>query len=103
MPFRPLRPALSMVFCAGLLLGCADFPQLDASVSPAARAAAYPTIAPFEQLEAIDEGGEISDESMQALQARAAGLRARAARLRRTIIDRETRARMDAALARRAQ
>lgn len=92
-----------MVICAVWLAGCSDFPQLEASLSPAARAAAYPTIAPFEQINAIDEGGEITPESMQALQARAAGLRARAARLRRTIVDRETRARMNAALARNAQ
>ncbi|MGH1329809.1 MAG: hypothetical protein ACRBBK_02930 [Paracoccaceae bacterium] len=104
LPNRPrLRFALSLGLCAGLLAGCADFPKLDAAISPSARAAAYPTIAPFEQIEAIDTGGEISQESLQALETRAAGLRARAARLRRTIVDRETRARMDAALARNAQ
>lgn len=98
-----LRRAILLVSITGLLAGlaaCADFPELDAAISDRARAADYPRILPLDALLASvppHEGGlGVGD-----LPARIAHLQARAAALKaHAVIDRATRARMQAALAR---
>ena len=93
-----------VVFLGFLLLaGCADFPQLDASVSDRARAAAYPRILPLDGLLAVadarPEGAAAA--GLGNLPARLARLQARANAMRgRPVIDPATRARLRAALAR---
>ncbi|MCG3268878.1 hypothetical protein [Yoonia sp. I 8.24] len=59
-----------------VLIGCAEFPALDGTISDAARAAPYPTLTQLPQsttIESVVDAG---------LSARVAALQARAARLR---------------------
>jgi len=96
----PLAPALLLL--AALAAGCAEFPDLDAAITPQARAAPYPRIAPLsEVLAGLPEGGP-ADPGAEALAARAAALKARAARLARIdVVDTPTERRFDATLSRR--
>ena len=91
----------SLGLCA--LAGCSDFPQLDSAITAEGRAAAYPRIAPGDDVLAGVPEGEITDETTAALSARAAALRARAALIRRTtVVDADEQRRLDAALANRS-
>lgn len=80
------------------LSACATFPELDASIDDAARAAPYPELVPLQPIlaraNALGTTGRITPASEQAFDARVAGLRARAARLRGPVVDAATRARM---------
>ncbi|MCR9112900.1 MAG: hypothetical protein NXH84_06495 [Rhodobacteraceae bacterium] len=89
-PDLPIRP-LWLVACAALLAGCSQFPELDDTVSGAARKAAYPDLVPVEVLRAGLPAQQITEDSSPALEARVDRLRARAARLRGTVIDAPTR------------
>lgn len=95
------RPALILALTAALLAGCTGFPRLDGTISAHARRADYPRLAPIDQLIAGADDQQITDVTIGGLQARIAGLRARAARLRGPVVDPATRARMQAALDRR--
>ena len=101
-PYRASRAALM----AGLILlaGCSDWPDLGSALSPDAANAPYPRLAPLGGVLAQVPEGRITDETTADLQARAAGLRGRAARLRRTqVLDGAARRDLQRASATRAQ
>ncbi|QGY00401.1 hypothetical protein EI983_12540 [Roseovarius faecimaris] len=77
-----------------MLAACAEFPELDATLSDAARAAPYPQLLPVEELNARVGEPRIDAEAADGIEARVAALKARAARLRGTVLDSSTRARM---------
>lgn len=75
--------------------GCAAFPELDARIDDAARAAPYPSLQPIGPL--LDQAARESASSTALsddLQSRAAQLADRAAALRGPVIDGATRAEM---------
>lgn len=76
------------------LTACTTFPELDAVVSDEARASAYPTLIPLDDLTDTSDAVLITDTTVQELDNRLSRLRARAARLRGPVIDAPTRARM---------
>ncbi len=76
------------------LASCAQFPDLDSALSENARTADYPNLVPVEVLQARVTETRISPETASGLQARVAALKARAARLRGSVIDSPTRERM---------
>lgn len=78
------------------LAGCSDFPELDGAVAPGLERAAYPRLVPVEPLIAGAQDTQITDETEAGIAARVAALRARAARLRGSIVDDGTRERMRA-------
>ncbi|WP_299691089.1 hypothetical protein [uncultured Tateyamaria sp.] len=85
-----------------IVAGCTQFPDLDATVPPAAVNAPFPTLVPLEPLLAAN-AAVVSDPeaTTQSLQARVAALRNRARLLQvRPVIDTGTRARLRRALAR---
>lgn len=90
--------AIPVLFC--LILGaCAQFPELDGTVAPDLRDADFPALVPLESLR-VTNGRVIANpaETTQNLEARIAGLRARAAALqRRDIVDASTEQRLEAA------
>ena len=94
------RPIL--LLCGLLLAGCDQPPRLGTEVSAAALDAPWPRIAPLGPL--LAEGAEagLTPEVSGDLAARAAALKARAARLSTPVIDDATRARMAAASGRNA-
>ena len=94
---RPFARPLALCLCLGLpalVAGCAEFPQLDGRVAPEDRDAAYPRLVPLGPIVARAGEVTISETTEQGIAARVAALRARAARLRGTVIDGGTRARM---------
>ena len=95
-----LRLATAFAITATVLVGCSDFPELDAAISPAARQAGYPSLLPMGPLMTDVAEVQITEETTATLHARASNLRARAARLRGPVVDSATRARMRAAIAR---
>ncbi len=96
-----MRPSLALVLTAALAAGvmpgaCAPFPDLDETITAEARRAPYPDLVPLEGLQARAEATRIDPGTAQTIEARAARLRDRAARLRGSVIDSRTRARMEA-------
>lgn len=90
----PLPPiTLALALCAALA-GCAAHPELDGTVSDEIRDASYPDLVPIETLAAQMQDNRITPEFGPAIELRVARLKARAARLRGLVIDRDTRARM---------
>ncbi len=85
----PLRPAGLLAILA--LAGCATFPELDAAITPEARAAPYPAIAPLADITAQTAPPRGAAESTQSLAGRAARLRERAAGLDGPVVDPATR------------
>ena len=80
-----MRPALPAVLLLNALLiaaGCAQVPELDDHVTPAAKAAPYPALVPLDPLLNSTAETRITDQTDPELQARAAALRARAQRMR---------------------
>lgn len=76
-----MRPTLLfLIACLGLV-GCADVPELDTQITPAARSAPYPRLQPLDPILATGLAGQSDTETAEALRARAASLQARAARL----------------------
>ncbi len=66
---------------------CTQFPQLDARVTPALAASDYPALVPVEPVLAQATQGRVDPAQTQAnLQARVANLRARANRLRGSVL-----------------
>ena len=87
-------------FCLLIPLGlaaCADIPELQGVVPPEHESAAYPALVPAEQILGTNPPDFEADAQLATrLEARAAGLQARATRLSRTpAIDPETRRRLD--------
>lgn len=67
-----------------VVTGCAQFPDLDGTISPEMEKADYPDLVPIDRLRAMSTPDtEAGTREAEALEARAAALRARANRLRR--------------------
>ncbi len=92
-----LRLSLAFTFVA-LLGACSDFPQLDDAVSPAAKNAPYPSLVPIDQALTNAQDVQITADSVSTLQARLNGLKTRATRAKRPVIDTETRKRLQDAI-----
>lgn len=95
----PTRKPLALIAALGLaaaLSGCTQFPELDASVSDAARTAPYPDLVPLGGLQARLTTTNIAPDTVSTIEARIARLEARADSLRGNVIDDATRARMQA-------
>jgi hypothetical protein len=84
----PILAALAI----SLIAGCEPFPTFE--VSESARAAAYPDLVPVEAITGQVPAEAIAPETSSDLAGRAARLRARAARLGGSVVDAETRKRM---------
>lgn len=84
-------PTLYLTLCFLMCSACAQFPELDSTVAPDIENASYPALVPFEQLNipAME-----SDDAEDPLIARTAALKARAARLRGTVLDTDSRTRL---------
>jgi hypothetical protein len=89
-----------LLFCGLALAACADVPRLGTAPGARALAAPWPRIAPLGPLLAAGAEARLTPALTGDLTARAAALRARAARLRGPVIEAATRARMQAAQAR---
>lgn len=81
---------------AVFLGGCAAFPDLNGTIPPEMERADFPRLVPVEPLLAGQPADRITPETETAMAARVAALKARASRLRRTVVDTGTRARMRA-------
>jgi hypothetical protein len=91
---------LIIVSAASGLAACTQFPELEGSISAAARQAPYPTLLPNALLGAVQPVADAPDIA-ETLTARAANLRARGDILRgAAIVDPQDRAAMIAALER---
>lgn len=87
-----------------LIAACAQFPELDSRASSVPANAPYPELVPTEMLLAGLPEADHGQTVTRGLAGRAAALRARAARLRaRPVIDRETRAALQASIARHSR
>ncbi len=75
------------------LSACSEFPELEDTVDSNA---AYPGLVPIESLTSQAPDPQIKPETAPDLETRVDRLKARAARLKRKVIDEETHARMDA-------
>lgn len=89
----PIRFALAL-FLIAALTACSQFPQLDETVGDAARKAPYPDLIPIEKFHAQIPDTLIEPTTAPQVEARVAQLKARAARLRGSVIDNATRTRM---------
>ena len=83
-----------LVAATTTLAACSQFPELEEDAALGARNAPYPELVPAESLRAQVPAAQITDDSQSALDARIARLRSRAARLKGTVVDGGTRARM---------
>ncbi len=92
-----LRLSLAFTFAA-LLGACSDFPQLDDAVSSAAKNAPYPSLIPMDQALANAQDVQITDQTISTLNGRVNGLKRRATRVSRPVIDTETRNRLQDAI-----
>lgn len=86
--------SLCLLALVAALPGCSDFPPLEESVGITGREAPYPDLVPVAELRAAVPAPGIEADTAGGIEARVARLRARAARLRRTVIDSRTEARM---------
>lgn len=95
----PRRPALSIWAALALVAsfgGCTQFPDLDDSLGDGLAAAEYPDLATADQLVGLTAADpDRGAREAQALQARVAGLQARADALRGGVLDQDTRRRME--------
>lgn len=83
------------------LAGCTPFPDLGAAVSASAKSAPYPRLAPIDGLlDRANAPGPDVAAIRSGLAGRVGALRARAAGLKRPIVEPAVRARMNAALRR---
>lgn len=79
---------------AAILAGCSQFPALEDSVSPAAKNAPFPALVPVEDIQARAAPEAITPETLPGVEARVARLKARASRLRGSVLDRPSRERL---------
>lgn len=92
--FAPLRRGILLL--SGIALAaCTQFPELDQSVSAEARNGAFPALVPVEVLLADAPQQQASDTTTTSLEARAAALRSRAARLKGTVLNSSARERLE--------
>ena len=96
-----MRPALFrfvLCLCAGVLAGCASFPEVDTAHARIAGGVA-PQLVPIEGLIAQAGPGRATAAARDGLAGRAAGLRARAVAMRGPVHSPLVRARLAAAIA----
>ncbi len=89
-------PRLISVLFALALSACATFPELDATLSAEAKDAEYPQLMPVSEMTAQAPDARITEQTASSLNGRIAALRARAARLRGSVVDSATKRRMQA-------
>ncbi|WP_298836521.1 hypothetical protein [uncultured Roseobacter sp.] len=89
---------LAIFSAMAMLAACAELPDVPGAASPEAAAADYPALAPLTPLarETVENAVQ-EDETADQLEARANGLRARAAQLRKPVLTDAERARLAAA------
>ncbi len=91
-----MRGTIAILFGSALLLGgCTSFPELDETVGPGAKGAAFPNLVPIGTLTrdvGLSQSAQSDLESN--MEQRVNALRARAARLSGNVIDRRTKSRM---------
>lgn len=93
------RILFHLCIAAGLLVACADFPDLDSYISDGAHDAAYPSLVPTDALYANTKIDPEQAHAISArLRARAADLQRRARALRGPVIERAAMARLVRAL-----
>ncbi len=108
MPRKFPRPSAALALAVALplcglapLTGCTQMPDLDGAIGTEARLAPYPAILPLERLSLPAPGStDAAIAEAARLAARAADLRRRARSMRQEIIDKASRKRMLAAVAR---
>lgn len=82
-----------------LLVGCTQFPELDHTVTKETNDARYPALVPIEPLIAQSRSTDVDPvETEASLQARLASLRARANRLRGSVLSGREKQRLEAGL-----
>ncbi|MRU14547.1 hypothetical protein FDP25_03785 [Roseovarius sp. A21] len=86
--------AISCLTAAATLAACSQFPELQDDADLGSRDAPYPQLVPVETLRAQAPQTAVTPESQAALEARITRLRNRAMRLKGTVVDGGTRARM---------
>jgi hypothetical protein len=85
---------IALVFPVALM-GCTQFPELDNAVSASGHNADFPTLAPVQSLLVQSRStGPTAEQTVASLNARVQALQNRAARLRQTVVDPNTRNRM---------
>lgn len=73
-----------LIFLGGIVLsGCTQFPELDRAIPKSEQTGPYPALLPLEDLVAQTQEPRIEESEADTVAARAAALRARAARLKR--------------------
>ncbi len=98
-----LRLAPNLCLCAALAACAPGLPDTRETISAAARNAPYPNLEPLDQLLARANAGSSIEDDTDALAARVAGLKARAAALQgRSVFDGADRLRLQRAGARNA-
>jgi hypothetical protein len=91
-----LLAGLALVGC---MVGCAQFPKVDATISDAAEAADYPELLPLQPLLSAADAVQIDAPATQSdLTSRVDRLRSRAARLNGAGMDQDTRSRLEGGL-----
>ena len=90
-----MRASLAFVLVLSLT-ACAEFPELDAALTSEMKAAGYPALAPTSELTASQAAPRLTETSASELTGRVASLRARASRLRGSIVSNADKARMQA-------
>jgi len=76
------------------LAACTDIPELNGTLPPELETAEFPKLVPVEPLLARANDMQITEATADGMAARVSRLRARAARLRHSVIDGDARARM---------
>ena len=91
-----MRIRLSLLICLLTLVtaACTQLPLLDAAVSPEARNAPYPDLIPIEQIQGNVPTQLITTDTAPDIENRIVSLKARAARIRGSVIDDATRAQL---------
>tara|TARA_R110002095_G_scaffold139566_1_gene121208 strand:+ start:719 stop:1048 length:330 start_codon:yes stop_codon:yes gene_type:complete len=92
------RPFIALLFGVALV-GCTQFPALDRTLTPELANADYPALVPLDPLLATATAGRIDTVQTQTqLQSRVERLRARAARLRGSVLTGREKQRLDEGL-----
>jgi len=88
-----MRLTLALL-CLASVTACAEFPELDTAISAEARRAPFPELVPIGPILERRNDARTDGTEAEALEARAAALRARARLLRGATINDETRQRL---------
>jgi len=86
---------LACLFAAAAVGACGQLPELGTTISDSAARAPYPQLVPVEQLRAGAAEESITPETAEEVEARADGLRHRAAGLRGAVLDSASRSRLE--------